>query len=100
MDKIRYYFRLEGSLIMKQFSYVIKEPVGLHARPAGLLVRQANEYHCSITLKSGDKTADAKKILAVTNMGVTKGQEVIFLLEGEEEEKACEELKKFMEENL
>lgn len=85
---------------MKQFSYVIKEPVGLHARPAGLLVRQANEYHCSITLKSGDKTADAKKILAVTNMGVTKGQEVIFLLEGEEEERACEELKRFMEENL
>ncbi len=97
MDKIIYYFRREFDY---EAVFLCDQGAGGTARKTGLLVRQANEYHCSIMLKCKDKTADAKKILAVTNMGVTKGQEVVFLLEGEEEDKACEELKKFVEENL
>ncbi len=85
---------------MKEFSYIITDPEGMHARPAGLLVKKANEYHCTVTLKSGEKTADAKRIFAVMGLGVKKGQEVTFLMEGEEEEKACAELEAFMKENL
>lgn len=85
---------------MKEFSYIITHPDGLHARQAGLLVSQANEYHCTITLKYGNRTADAKKILNTIGLGVKKGQKVTVLLDGEEEEKASTELKKFMEENL
>lgn len=85
---------------MEKFSYIITHPDGLHARQAGLLVSRANEYHCTITLKSGDRTADAKKILNTIGLGVRKGQMVTVLLDGEEEKKACAELKEFMEKNL
>lgn len=85
---------------MKEFSYTITDPAGLHARPAGLLVKKANEYHCVITLKAGGQMADAKRIFAVMSLGVKEGQEVTFIMEGEEEAAACEGLLAFMKENL
>ena len=85
---------------MKEFSYTITDPEGMHARPAGLLVKKANEYNCSVTLKSGEKTADAKRIFAVMGLGIKQGQQVSFQLEGEEEDKAAKELEVFMKENL
>ena len=40
---------------MKAFTYTITDPEGIHARPAGLLVKKAAEFPCSITLKKGEK---------------------------------------------
>ena len=58
---------------MKTFSYTIKDEVGIHARPAGLLVKKAKEFESKITLEKGGKTAEATKLMAVMSMGVKCG---------------------------
>ena len=85
---------------MKEFKYVVQDELGLHARPAGLLVKEAAKYKSAITLDSGVKKADAKRIMAVMSMGVKKGVEVTVSIEGEDEDAAYETIKKFFEDNL
>ena len=58
---------------MKEFKYVVQDELGLHARPAGLLVKEAAKFKSAITLDSGVKKADAKRIMAVMSMGVKQG---------------------------
>ena len=53
---------------MKTFTYVITEEQGIHARPAGALVKEAKKYRSHITLKNGDKAADATRLLAIMGM--------------------------------
>ena len=60
---------------MKEFQYVITDPEGIHARPAGLLVKKANEFASKVTIKKGEKSADAKRIFAVMGMGVKSGRD-------------------------
>ena len=50
---------------MKEFKYVVTDPEGIHARPAGILVKQAAGYTSSVKITKGDKTADAKRIFGV-----------------------------------
>ena len=86
---------------MKQFEYTVTNPVGIHARPAGLLVKKASEYPAvSITLLKGDKTADAKRLFSVMALCVKPGETVKVLLEGENEGEAAASLKSFFEANL
>ena len=85
---------------MKEFKYVVQDELGLHARPAGLLVMEAAKYKSAITLDSGAKKADAKRIMAVMSMGVKKGVEVTVTIEGEDEDTAFEAIQKFFQENL
>lgn len=67
---------------MKEFTYVIKDPVGLHARPAGLLVKKAGEFTSSITVESGGKSAEAKKLIKLMGLGIKQGAEVVCRIEG------------------
>lgn len=85
---------------MRTFSYTIKDELGIHARPAGQLVRKAEEFESTITLESGGKSTDATKLIAVMGMGVKQGDTVNVTVEGADEEKAAAELEKFFEENL
>ena len=85
---------------MKEFKYVVQDELGLHARPAGLLVKEAAKFKSAITLDSGAKKADAKRIMAVMSMGVKKGVEVTVSIEGEDEDAAYETIKKFFEDIL
>ncbi len=85
---------------MKEFQYVIQDPVGIHARPAGLLVRKAAEYKCQVTITSDGKSADAKKLLKLMSLGVKQGMEVTCTLEGEDEDAAYEGMQQFFKENL
>ena len=85
---------------MKEFTYVIQDPVGLHARPGGLLVKQAGGFQSSITVESGGKSADAKKLIKLMSLGVKQGMEVTCRIEGEDEEAAAESLETFFKENL
>lgn len=48
---------------MKNFSYVITDEVGIHARPAGLLVKEAKKYQSKITVDKGGKKAEATKLM-------------------------------------
>ena len=82
---------------MKEFTYVIKEELGLHARPAGLLVKEAKKFQSATTLAAKGKTAAAGKLMS---MGVKQGDEVTVQVEGPDEDAAFEALEKFFQENL
>jgi phosphocarrier protein HPr len=85
---------------MKNFEYVITDEVGIHARPAGLLVKVSKDYSSTIIVKCGDKSADAKKLLAVMSLGVKKGQNIEVSVEGDDEDTAVAALETFFKENL
>lgn len=55
---------------MKQFQYTIKDELGVHARPAGLLVKLAKQYTSTSTIEKNGKTCDMRKLMAVMGMGI------------------------------
>lgn len=85
---------------MKEFAYTIKDELGIHARPAGLLIKEAAKFPCSITIAKDGKAVDAKRILGVMGLGVKCGQQIVIAADGEQEEEAIATLSKFLEENL
>ncbi len=85
---------------MKQFNYVITDEVGLHARPAGLLVRKAKEAGAKVTVSCNGKSADATKLMAIMGMGIKKGMEVTVSVEGDNEDEAATAMETFFKENL
>ncbi|WP_346908143.1 HPr family phosphocarrier protein [Faecalicatena orotica] len=85
---------------MKEFKYVITDPEGIHARPAGLLVKQAAGYKSDIKIGKGEKMADAKRIFGVMGLGVKTGEEIVMTAEGEDEDTAITELEEFFKANL
>lgn len=85
---------------MKSFTYVVKDELGIHARPAGLLVKEAKNYKSVIILDNGSKKAEATKLMAVMSMAVKCGQTVTVTVEGEDEDVALEGMKNFFENNL
>ncbi len=87
---------------MKKFEYTITDPIGIHARPAGLLVKEAQKFKCDIFIKNTEnsKHGDAKKIFAVMGLGANTGTKVELTCDGEDEDTAIESLKIFFENNL
>lgn len=85
---------------MKQFNYVITDESGIHARPAGLLVKEAKKYSSVITIENEGKSAEATKLLAIMGMAVRKGANVTVTVVGEDEEKACVEMEEFFKNNF
>ena len=85
---------------MKEFKYVITDPEGIHARPAGTLVKQAAGYQSSVKIAKGEKSADAKRIFGVMGLGVKTGEEITITVEGADEDTAAAELETFFKENL
>ena len=85
---------------MKKDKVIIKNETGLHARPASQFVKKAGEFKSEITLQKDDETANAKSIMAVMGLGAEQGTEIIIKIEGEDEDKAMEELKKMINEKL
>lgn len=73
---------------MTQFSYTIQDELGLHARPAGLLAKEAAKFKSTVTVESGAKKGDAKKIMSLMMLGAKKEHTLSFTVEGEDEE-AC-----------
>lgn len=85
---------------MKSFEYTIKDELGLHARPAGLLAKAAAGYKSVITIDNGKKKVDAKRLMAIMGMGVKKDHTVIVSVEGEDEEAAFAAMEEFFNTNL
>lgn len=85
---------------MKVFNYTITDPSGIHARPAGILVKQASTYACSVKIEKGGRAVDAKRIMGVMSLGVKCGNEITVTCEGEGEDTAAAELEVFFKENL
>lgn len=85
---------------MKEFTYTITDPEGIHARPAGAFVKEAAQFPCSVTISKDGKEVDAKRILGVMGLGVKCGMEIVLKTDGEKEEEAMEHLSTFLKENL
>jgi phosphocarrier protein len=86
---------------MKEVKYIIKDQLGIHARPAGLLVKTASKFNCSITIKKGTSSVvDAKGIIGVMTLGAKHGDEVTVTFDGADEVDASEAIRVFLEENL
>lgn len=85
---------------MKEFKYIIKDEQGIHARPAGILVKEAAAFPCNVTIEKDGKAVDAKRILGLMGLGVKCGQEITIRTEGEQEDEAIEKLSAFLKENL
>ena len=85
---------------MKEFKHVIADPLGLHARPAGMLVKACAGYASAVTITAPTGKADAKRLMAVMRLAAKQGMELTVSIEGADEEKAATELKAFLEANL
>lgn len=67
---------------MKKFNYTITDELGIHARPAGLLVKLVGEYQSKVTIEKDGKSADAKRIMALMALGAAKGASVTVVVDG------------------
>lgn len=86
---------------MKQFEYIVKDPLGLHARPAGLLAKLAKPFaDTTITITKGEKTVKATQLMMIMGLGVKNGDAVTVRAEGAAEDEAIAAVEKFFQENL
>ncbi|RHC13766.1 HPr family phosphocarrier protein [Roseburia intestinalis] len=85
---------------MKSFSYTVKDELGIHARPAGMLVKEVKNFKSKVTLEKDGKVIDVTRLMAVMSMGVKKDQTVTITVEGADEDAAYDALKSFFETNL
>ena len=86
---------------MKKFSYTVRDATGIHARPAGLLVKAAKVLDSTVTLKNAaGKSAVATKLMAVMGLGIKQGDTVTVTVEGGDEETSAAAMEKFFSENL
>ena len=85
---------------MKEFKHVIADPLGMHARPAGMLVKAVAGYASKITVTAPTGTADAKRLMGLMRLAAKQGMELTISIEGPDEEKAATELQAFLAENL
>lgn len=82
-----------------EFKGIIKDPVGLHARPASILVQEATKFESEITISANGKNANLKSIMSVMALGVKSGEEITISAQGSDAELAIEEIKKIAQKN-
>ena len=85
---------------MKTFTYTITDKAGIHARPAGLLVKEAKKFESKISLAKGARKADLKKLFAVMGLGVKQGEAVTVEVDGADEAAAAVAVETFLKANL
>ena len=85
---------------MKEFKHVINDPLGMHARPAGMLVKAVAPYTSTITITAPTGSADARRLMALMRLAAKQGMELTVTVEGADEEKAAAELQAFFSANL
>lgn len=81
-------------------SVTIKNSVGLHARPATFFVQKANSYKCSIWVEKEDCRVNAKSLLGVLSLGITKGTDITIIADGADEALAIEGLDALVKEEF
>ena len=85
---------------MKEFKHVIADPMGLHARPAGMLVKACARFASSVSVVAPTGKADCKRLMAIMRLAAKQGMELTFTVEGADEETAAAELQAFLAANL
>lgn len=85
---------------MKKFQYEIKDKTGIHARPAGLLVKEAQKFKSNITVHAKGKSADAARLMAMMGLGIKCGDMVEVEADGPDEDEAIAAIENFFKANL
>lgn len=85
---------------MQKFNYTVTDPVGIHARPAGILVKECKKYQSEVTVSKGNKAASAKKLMALMGLGIKQGEAITVAVEGPDEHEAAAQLEAFFMANL
>lgn len=85
---------------MITFEYKIKDEIGLHARPAGLLSKTAKEWKSKVLIKKSGKEVDATKLMALMSLCIKNGDLIEVSVLGDDEEEAAKAVKDFFEKNL
>lgn len=85
---------------MVKITFKVKDEMGLHARPAGMLVKEAAKCTSKVTIKKGEKTGDAKRIFNVMSLSIKADEEVELIVEGEKEAEEAAALEAFVKENI
>lgn len=85
---------------MKSFTYVVKDELGIHARPAGMLVKEAAKFKCKLSIKKGDKEVDLKRLLNLMGLAVKNSDSVVVTADGEDEADAIKAVEAFFKANL
>ena len=95
---------------MKTFEYTITDPVGIHARPAGILVKEIKKYASAVTVIKGEKSVNALKLMALMGMGIKQGDTVkvtdeairafTAMLQGADEDTAVAAIEEFFKANF
>jgi phosphocarrier protein len=85
---------------MPTFTYTIQDKDGIHARPAGVLVKAMQAYTAAVTIEAPPKSADAKKLFAVMGLGAKCGTQITVSAEGPDAEAALAEAESILRANL
>ncbi len=86
---------------MKHFEYTITDPIGIHARPAGLLAKAAKAMNSEVTVeKPGTGSVSASRLMALLSMGIKRGDTVNITVDGGDEDANFQLMKQFFEKNL
>ena len=85
---------------MKTFEYTIKDELGIHARPAGLLVKEAKKFESECNITKDGKTKKLTQLMMLMSLGVKQGDTVTVSVDGADEDAAVAALKEFFENNL
>ncbi len=81
---------------MIKFTHSVKDPNGIHARPAGLFTKEASRFSSQVMVTSGEKSASGKKLIALLAMSVKCGDTLTVTVEGDDEAVAAEALKAYL----
>lgn len=85
---------------MKQFNYTINDPLGIHARPAGLLAIEAKKFGAACTITKDGQTKKLTQLMMIMSLGVKQGDTVTITADGADEDAAIEALENFFKSTL
>ncbi|MBO5007559.1 MAG: HPr family phosphocarrier protein [Clostridia bacterium] len=79
---------------------IVQNEVGLHARPATFFIQKANEFKSLITIARDERKVNAKSLLGVLSLGITRGTAVLLTADGPDENEALDELEALIMSNF
>lgn len=85
---------------MRTFDYTIKDELGIHARPAGMLAKTAKTLNSEITITKDGKSVGAAKLMALMGLGVKCGDTITVSISGGDEESSEKAMREFLSANL
>ena len=85
---------------MIEFLHTVKDPNGIHARPAGLLAKEALRYQSEITVKVGERYANMKGLFSMMSLAVKAGDSITVSVSGKDEEEAARAIQEYLQKNI